>query len=191
MTRFRIIVAAVTLAAISAACGKKASDTPAVPRPVAYPRITLYDSAYKNAQGVPIHFEIQDSAVYDTESGNNGSVWLNVRYPAYRATLHCTFSPVTQATVNNVIANRLERVKLNTGSYPAEVTELTSPGGYDSQIFFTRTGSLTPLQFISAGPEWVVSGALYMEQPGNAPDSVAPVLQSVYRDIIHAAKTVR
>lgn len=177
---------------VLAACSRS-SDTP-VPRPVAYPRVPVYDSTYTAVPGLPLHLELSAHAAAQVDSSHshsNGSIWLNAAYPAYNATLHLTLTPVTPASAPEVIHNRTERMSLNSGGHPTDVSQLAAPSGFSSQILLTPAGSVTPVQFLSVSPQWVVSGALYLPDAETNPDSVAPVLQAVRRDLIHAARTIR
>ncbi len=168
----------------------RSGDTP-VPRPMAYPRIPVHDSVYTAVPLIPIHFELPTAAHTTIDSSHTESIWINAAYPAYKATLHCTITPVTGQTAHEIIRNRTERMSLNTGGHPTEITQLTSPSGYESQILLTPSGTVTPVQFISVSPQWVVSGALYIQPHHSSPDSVAPILRAVRRDLIHASKTIR
>lgn len=189
ITRICSILAAVL---VLAAC-PRGGDTP-VPRPLAYPRMAIYDSVYTALPGIPLHLELSAHAVTSVDSTHSGAdkaLWLNASYPAYNATLHLTLTPVTPATAPEVIHNRTERMALNSGGNPTEISELSSLSGFNSQILLTPAGSVTPVQFLSVSPQWVVSGALYLPDAEINPDSVAPVLQAVRRDLIHAAQTIR
>ena len=177
------------LAVIAVACGHGSQDN-AVPRPVAYPRIEIYDSAYSAVDSLPLHIEANSHALRSVSQGHNGAIWLNMEYPAYRSKLFVTLTPVTDATAAGVIENRTERMSLNSGGNTTEITEITSPGGWNTQLLLTRNGSVTPVQFISVAPKWVVSGSLTLESAVASPDSVAPIVSAVHRDLIHLAKTI-
>lgn len=178
-------------AALSLLAACSHSDHTPVPRSVAYPRVPVYDSAYVAVPSLPLHLELSANAVTQVDSAHSGSMWINATYPAYNATLHLTLTPVTPATEAEVIANRTERMSLNSGVHPTEITQLTSPAGFRSQVLFTPAGSVTPVQILSVSPRWVISGALYHPQADSSPDSIAPVLRAVRRDLIHTAKTIR
>ncbi len=48
----------------------------------------------------------------------------------------------------------------------------------------------TPVQFLSIGRDWAVSGALRFSAERVATDSVMPILEAVRADLIHAAKNL-
>lgn len=165
----------------------------AVPRPVAFPRIEIPAERYVAADSVPMHFEINASASTERREQDE-TVWLTITYPGYfpGTAIYCTFTPVTSENVDEVIANRTERMALNSGGADSEMTRLTSQGGLDCSMTVTRAGSATPVQFIAADNGIVVSGAMYINvDAGFAPDSIAPVVDAVSRDMLHTLKTIR
>lgn len=180
-------VAAIMLAA----CG---GDRHAVPRPEAFPRVALYDTVYHKLDSVPALFFVNDSAVVvPDDRPTDGARWVTLSYPRYNALMYLTFTPVTDATVDAVVENRLERMSLNAGSSRTELTELISDGGFSCQMFTTRSGTVTPVQFLAASPALVVSGALFLQhQPTpTSPDSLAPVINAVEADIIYALRRLK
>lgn len=176
------------------ACSDHDNGSAAIPRRQAYPRIRLYDTLYA-ASGLPAGFETNSSAaVIHNQAGESGSkpVWIDITYPAYEATVSCTFTPVTDDKSRQaVIENRLERMSLNLGDRYAEQTEMMSEGGFSTIILDAKGSAVTPLQFLSAGQQWVISGAMYFNRENVNADSVRPAIDAVKNDIIHAAKRLR
>lgn len=164
------------------------SDTP-TPRPVAYPRLSVAPETYHPINAAGVSLEINDAAV-DSLYARQSSTWLNITYPAYcnGSVIYCTITPTSQSEIDRVIDNRLERIALNLGGSPAEVTNLQSPAGWDCRIVKALSPIVTPLQFIASGNEKVITGAYYISAPG---DSVAPLIDAVERDIIHLLKTLK
>lgn len=169
------------------------SDT-AIPRRTAYPRIEIYDSAYTAVGQFPINIEVNENAVAQPDSAHTPSAnrWLNIIYPRYNATLHCTYSPVDTSTISSVMDNRTERMFLNAGDLTSEFTELNTPSGISGSILVTPDSKVTPVQFIATDRKrWVFSGALYFGNALTDADSIAPVIKAVKRDIIHTIKNLR
>lgn len=186
--RSLLTLAAAALIAAAASCSRSA-DT-AVPRPTAYPRIDIYPASYSPVGSFPVHLELNSACTVTVDSLRpDGTAWLTASYPAYGAStrLYITVSPAD----STVAANRSERMALNTGGSPTELTELTSPGGYRSTVALTPSGSATPVQILSVGDSHIVSGALFLESAASAPDSVRPIVEAVRDDLIHAAQTLR
>lgn len=192
MKKLVIIVGALLALAGAVSCG----GDRAVPRPQAFARIEPYDSLYHALDSVPVYFAVNDSAVPvpDKRKAPDGSRWVTLRYPRYGgARLYLTFTPATPATVGEICLNRMERMSLNAGTGTTEVVELTSEGGYVCRLFTTPSGTVTPLQILAVSPRMVVSGALFLEDAAgqSSPDSLAPIVDAVGRDLLHALKTLR
>ena len=164
-----------------------------VPRPTAYPRTSLYDTTYCDVK-LPMGFLVNTNALIsnpEQKSSDSGNQWVDISYPAYSLTLHCTFIPVNNSTRDEITAGRLERMTLNIGYNYAEQTELTSPDGCNTIIFNTMGRSLTPLQFLSVGDDWVISGGAKFSADSVNADSIRPIIEAVKTDIIYAAKRLR
>ena len=185
---------AILCASVLCDCKNNSADTP---RRKAYPRIVTHDSSFVAVANAPLHFEISDFAqiTLDTviaNEKNEGTRWLNVYYSQYNATIHSTFTPVDDSTIDDILENRSERMALNAGNHTSELLELTNANGFASQILVTEESNTTPLQFISTdNKKWVVSGALYLngESKSNV-DSIRPVINVIKRDIIHSLKMI-
>lgn len=175
------------------------NDSTNMPRRKAFPRIEIHDSTYSSLPSSPVYFEISTAAKVTLDSVNTGnetgknSRWFNISYPTYNAVIMCTFTPVNEATIHEVINNRTHRMKLNSGSLTSELTELTNANGFNSQILTTIENRVTPIQFISSDiNDWVVSGAVYFNNNDTVDiDSISPIIFAIKRDIIHALKTIK
>lgn len=178
-------------------CVNNSNDNIAIPRRTAYPRIEVYDSVYSPVIYLPINIEANSRATVRIDSLRNnrdGNRWIDIVYPAYNATLHCTYSPADATTIAGIIENRSERMFLNTGDLTSELTEIFTPSGTTARIANTPASNVTPIQFIASdNRSWVFSGALYLNNQGNPSnsDSVAPVLKAVNRDIMHLIRNLR
>ena len=83
-------------------------------------------------------------------------------------------------------------MELNTGGAVTELTELTSDGGWEGLLAVTRSSLTTPVQLLAHDGNKVLSGVLYFNFPADTPaDSVAPIVKTVRRDMIHALKHLR
>lgn len=170
-----------------------------MPRQKAFPRIVTHDSTFTALASTPLHFEISSAARISLDSINSGKAtgengrWLNISYDDYNAVIYCTFTPVDTSTINDIIANRIERMALNVGGNTSELTELTNANGFSSRILSSLESSVTPVQFLSTdGNDWVVTGALHFSSMTTANiDSLKPIIDVVKRDIIHSLKTIK
>lgn len=166
------------------------------PRRTAFPRLNLCDTLYVKSTLLPINFEINAETIATSDSShtsNDGSKWINVFYPKYNATLYCTYTPVSKATINNVIENRIERISLNIGSNSFELIENNNISDVDIQVFSTPTNIVTPLQFIATNNStWVISGAFCFNERDNiSTDSISPIIKAVKNDILHTTSNLR
>lgn len=168
------------------ACGGEASQSEAIPRPHSYPRLNVYPAHYTSPGSLPCGFRINNYTDLSCTS-NHSSLWANISYPLYNATLRCTFTPATQAQQAEIIDNRLQRMGMNLGDNAAEQTTVASAdSSFTSTLLRSSGPTITPLQFLSTSPHWVVSGALEMPSAAVNIDSVRPLIDAVYADILHS-----
>lgn len=190
------ICALALCAAMLAACSKAEQRT--APRPQAHPRVQQYDAAYAVPEGLPLDFEANAQAKAQVEAQDNGAVWLTVDYPAYDAQLMCTFTPVTPTTVSQVVDNRAERMALNVIGMDPQVDQFVNDAGYAAIIICDPVAVATPVQFLAAPADtaaarWVVSGSAYFAhaQAGAPLDSLAPMVETLLRDVSHSVRALR
>lgn len=175
--------------------GKDTGNVTPVPRRQAYPRIEIPDSAYTDitAGTTTIHIAVNEAAIVTLRTSDDGnSQFVDTAYPKFNSTIFFTVTPVDRTTVADVIANRMERVRLNLGASDAELLEFDSPGGFENKLFVSRGDISTPVQFVATdGNAFVVSGAAFVRDasPVTA-DSIAPIVNMLRRDILHALKTM-
>lgn len=162
-----------------------------IPKRPGYPRAYAYDTCYVQAQGVPIAIEVNSQAQHHAIK-RGGAYWLNIDYPRYNASIYCTFTPVTPATVASVLDNRSERLQLNLGGAVADMEQYETPAGYSVAIATAPSAKATPLQFLASNGRWVLSGAAFFNNSDQFVDidSVAPMVATLRRDIEHALITL-
>lgn len=174
--------------AAAAAAGCSRSDSRPVPRREAYPRIADYGTDYVVPPGLPLRFKANAGARSAVETRADGSVWLSIDYPAYGAKAYCTFTPVDDSNIAQVMANRADRMKQNFGSARPDIEEIDGAGGAISTLATSLAVPSTPVQFVGAAPGWVLSGAVFFEgaRPTTAADSIAPMVQAIRADLAKA-----
>lgn len=189
-----IWVLAIAIAFSVSDCGNGVGDGVAVPRRTAYPRISLYDTVYTEVDRLPVVFEVNSGATVSRASreGETDDNWINVKYDRYGATLHCTYMPVSAATVGDVMSNRIERMSLNVGDLTTDITSISTPAGIAGTVLMTPAAKVTPVQFLATdSATFVLTGALYFDRTISAIDSVKPILESVRGDVVYAMKKLR
>ncbi len=181
-------MAAAGWSALLSDCSGGGGDV-AVPRREAFPRIQLYDTAYRAVEGLPLTLSVNVSALTSVAE-RDGGLWVDIVYPRYHATVYVTLTRVDAVTLPAVMENRLRRMELNRGGEPAEdVEEVESPAGFLASIVAGDAAGLIPMQFISTDHErWVVSGAVVMAGATRtaARDSVRPVVDALRADLRRA-----
>ncbi|MCM1092508.1 MAG: hypothetical protein NC421_00980 [Lachnospiraceae bacterium] len=176
----------IAVAAIS--CTGNGDKAP-VPRRVAYPRVALYDSTYVEITGLPVKFAVNSSVGVMVNQKSEVTQWINIHYPRYGATARLTLQMLPKNEIAATLANRMERAMLDTGGYPTELTELTSPSGVASTIMLTPSATVTPLHFIATdSATFVLSGAV--EFKSTDIEANAPAVNAIHADLLHAAKTI-
>lgn len=161
---------------------------PPVAKPEAYARVVDYGREYVAVDSLPLHFEVNANARLTRKD-----MWLNVTYPAYRATVYLTFTPAEPDAIASIIDNRMERAHLNLASAAGlEISEIVTDE-FTSRLLQSESTTATPLQFVSTdGERWVVSGAVFFENVmPNAPlDSLRPMVETIRRDLIHGLSKI-
>lgn len=186
----RLLLYLWTFIALLLSVGSCSGDGATAPRPKAYPRIAVCDSVYVPLDTMGRHLEFNAGAHVSVDSVGKGGLplWLTADYPLYKNVhIYITISSYGA----DVLANRRERMALNAGDADGVLTELCNPYGFSSEVLLTRYGSMTPVQFIAGSNEVIVSGACYVEGAAECPDSVMPVVDALYADVIHLSKTLR
>lgn len=163
-----------------------------VPRPYAWPRVELYPDSLTEIQSVPVRWIANASALATVRSGNANSVWADIRYPAYQATLFLTFISCDRMTADSIIANRRHRIALNIGDTPASKEMIGSQGGgFDSELVTATAASPAPLQFVSSGERMIVTGTLFFDRAPVSYDSVRPIVDVLRSEMVRALKSLR
>lgn len=176
---------------LCAACASRSADDGAVPRRPGYARVAEYPALYSPVDSLPLRIEVNSQAITQAERMADGSIWLNILYPAYKATVYCTLTPVDRLTVEAALENRAERIGLNLGAAQAQSEHFTTPGGYYVTLVKAPGALPMPVHFLAVEPDeprWLVSGSAMLSGVGpDAPaDSIGPVIETIYRDISHA-----
>lgn len=174
-----------TLGAITCACGESANSD-AIPRPRAYPRLQLPDTAMTPVADAPLHFVANAEAI--TSIPRPG--WTDISYPNLGAEIHVSFTEVDSTEIPAVMDNRMERLLLNSGSREPRFDEFINEAGFDCLLARTD-GISTPLQFLATDHRcYVVSGAVYFPEYAEATDSLRPATEAIQTDILRALQAL-
>ncbi len=193
--RFEAIALAIAVAALALVSGCRRAEESVYPKPEGWPRIEMPAADYRihNLGGVALM--VNSAATVETHDSKQGALWADLSYPGVsdgKIYLSLTDTGDPEA-LGAAVENRHERMELNTGGALTELTELTSEGGWTCEIALTRSSLTTPVQILAHdGERRMLSGALYLNLPaGTSPDSVAPIVRAVNRDLTEALKHLR
>ena len=196
MRRPRHIAVTACVLAVAALAGcSKAPDT-SVPRPRAYPRIALYDTAYRVVEAAPVCFEANAGAEAECRPGA-----CDIRYPRYGATVYVGVTAVRPENggIAAHIENRLQRMALNLEGVPSHHAEVAVPPGCVARLVIADGPSATPVQLlyadtvrciVASAAAFLHDGTLRVRGAG-AVDSLRPVTDALAADLRRLAATIR
>ncbi len=168
------------------------------PKPDGYFRIDPYPEKYRRVSmqesSSALSFEIPEQAqtvlVNDIQSG--GVRWLNVCFPRYRATLHCSYHPLRGnfEQLNGESKELVYRQSIHPDRVQAIAYADTLQAVYAT--FYDLTAeSATPLQFVvTDSTRYLLRGVLYFDEPGRS-DSIAPVIDDLTHHIFHLIESIK
>lgn len=192
MNRRTLIAAAACLALAVAGLVKSlwpaSADYTPVPRRTAFVRLPALDTAMTAVDSLAVALKVNASATLSRPAPG----WLNVAFPAYGATLHITVTQAAPAGIEDVKANRMQRLMLNSSDMPTDFAEFTNPGGFDV-VVATTEGCATPVQFIATdNSSCVVSGAVFFPgfSAGTPADSLRPAIDMLHADVLRTAASI-
>jgi gliding motility-associated lipoprotein GldD len=193
----RLLLLFVVTTCLWAAC----EEYPAVPKPRAYPRVVYPTKAYQPFDAnycrftfdMPAYAKLErDTTFFEGKPGSD--CWFNLTIPALSATIHCSYYPVTNrkrfdellqdafvmAQKHNVRASYIEEIPV---SRPADRVH--------GMIFNIEGPAASSYQFyLTDSTRHFLRGALYFNTK-TKPDSLAPVMAFVKRDIDKLAETLK
>lgn len=168
-------------------------DDDAVPRPKGWPRIDLPAEAHSawQAEGAPFAAELPIYAVINERKAEDAARWYDLRFAGQRATVHLTYSAVTD-NLPELIEDAHEFKR----KHEAKATRIGSERVLrdSSRVFgtlFDVEGDVaSPCVFyLTDSTRNFLYGALYFDSPPNA-DSLAPVTNRLRADMRRFAATL-
>lgn len=172
---------------LASLCGCGQPDNAAVPKPVAYPRVDVPDSAYVGVDTLGVTLKVNSEADVSVAPSDNGA-WINIGYDTFGAPeVYLTLTRCGDGEVERVLANRRERMALNLGGQRHELVELTTPSGWQCEMAVARGSFTTPVQLLARNSRAVLSGAAVVVFPDSLspdPEALAPVVDFLVRDML-------
>ena len=156
-----------------------------VPRPTAYPRVIDPGTDYVFADSLPVTIEVNRSATISRPAPG----WLDIAYPSLGAAIHLSIISATPDDIDDIIANRSERIDLNLADAAGTARDVTLESeAFTSTLIVAPDARNTPLQFLSTdGSEWVITGAVFFKdvRPDASVDSLSQAVGYIRRDLEH------
>lgn len=187
MMRRLPLLAPLLVLMLAAACGGGQTDSAAVPKPVAYPRVDVPDSAYVGVDAPGVTLRVNESADVNVSPSADGA-WVDIGYGTFGAPrVYLTLTRCGAGGMDEVMANRRERMGLNLGGQRYELVELTTPSGWQCEMAVARGSLTTPVQILAHNDRDVLSGAAVVAYPDSLPPdpvALAPVVDFLARDML-------
>ena len=172
-----------------ASCGK--TNTP---KPYGYYRITTPDTSYVDFASqypqFPYDFALSRNAQVQRRNEPGEQYWINLYYPALRATIHCSYKPVRN-NLRELTEDALEFVYRNASHASAiPEREYAHPEADVYGVLFDLEGNTASSCqfFLTDSTRHFFRASVYCNCPPNA-DSLAPVYEYLRRDVIRLVET--
>lgn len=170
-----------------------AACTDYTPKPMAYPRID------RDVVGSTIYNNMSMSFIYPSDTfikeampDNDKELWFNIIYPQYKATIHCTYLPITKSLLKKALEDDHKLVyshALKAGSISKSLYANPQKEVYGT-IYDIEGSVATPIQFfVTDSVSHFFRGSLYYDYIVKA-DSVKPVTEFIRTDIIRFIETM-
>lgn len=174
-----------------ASCGKTST-----PKPYGYYRITTPDTSYVDFASqypqYPYDFALSRNAQVQRRNEPGEQYWINLYYPALRATIHCSYKPVRN-NLRELTEDALEFVYRNASHASAiPEREYAHPEADVYGVLFDLEGNTASSCqfFLTDSTRHFFRASVYCNCPPNA-DSLAPVYEYLRRDVIRLVETFR
>lgn len=174
-----------------ASCGK--TNTP---KPYGYYRITTPDTSYVDFASqypqFPYDFALSRNAQVQRRNEPGEQYWINLYYPALRATIHCSYKPVRN-NLRELTEDALEFVYRNASHASAiPEREYAHPEADVYGVLFDLEGNTASSCqfFLTDSTRHFFRASVYCNCPPNA-DSLAPVYEYLRKDVIRLVETFR
>ena len=157
-----------------------------VPKPYGYFRIDLPEHTYyyPSLSHYPYTFLISQHATIRPVKRQGERYWLDITYPAYHATIHCSYKPVRSnlRVLTDDAAEFVFSHVIKASAIPEQVYE--HPEEHVYGLWFDLEGNTaTPLQFyLTDSTRHFFRAALYFNNIPNQ-DSLAPVTAFIREDM--------
>lgn len=184
-----LVVVSALVAGVVLAAGRQ----PAVPREYGYFRIDLPEPSYSRYQGAqPYSFLLSNYAVVRPHGKPAERDWADIVYPAWHATVHCSYMPV-KGNLKQLSDDAMEFVYKHTikASAIPEQMYVNDEEKVYALLFDFEGNTATTMQFVvTDSVRHFFRGAVYFNNVPNA-DSIAPVASFIRQDMVTLIESFR
>ena len=174
---------------VLASCSKTS-----VPKPYGYFRITPPDTAYiafeTQYPAYPYTFDLSQNAIVKPRTDVDEPYWINLYYPFFDATIHCSYKPVRH-NLRELTNDALEFVYRN-ASFANAIPErgYSHPEADVYGVLFDLEGNTASSCqfFITDSIGHFFRASVYCNCPPNA-DSLAPVYDYLRADVVRMVES--
>lgn len=190
------ILFACVVIVVFVACG----TDPDLPKPRGYPRVIYPERAYQPFVAdycgftfeYPTYAQIQKDTLFFEEKPAD-ECWFNIYYPAFDATVHCSYYPIPNRKRFDQLTNDAFTLvgKHNIKADYINEISVKNPNGVVGVVFDLTGPAASPFQFyLTDSTSNFLRGALYFNTQSR-PDSLAPVFDFLKTDIMHLVETLK
>lgn len=174
---------------VFASCSKTS-----IPKPYGYYRIAVPDTAYVDfalqCPNYPYNFALSKNTVVKPRTDVDEPYWINLYYPVFDATIHCSYKPVHH-NLRELTNDALDFVYRN-ASFANAIPEqdYAHPEAKVYGVLFDLEGNTASSCqfFVTDSTHHFFRASVYCNCPPNA-DSLAPVYEYLRKDVIQMVET--
>ncbi len=179
--KIRTLLGIVLCVGLLTACGEAY-----VPKPRGYYRIDIPEAQYERWEGdqYPYSFGGSKNAEYYPRIKDGEKYWLDIYYPAFDVTIHCSYKPVQRNL--RALSDDAQQFAFNHAAMATAIPEqgFANPEADVYGVFYQLMGNTaSPFQFyLTDSTKNFFRGAVYFHCTPNQ-DSLAPVIDYLQHDV--------
>lgn len=164
------------------------------PKGYGYYRIDVPEFNYEHfaPKGYPYQFELSTNAVVDFQPRDAEPYWIDIRYPQFRAKIHCTYKRIRNRKDFRAFSNECQDFVYNHVNKASSIPEkeFSNDSLHVWGLFYELRGNTaSPIQlYLTDSVHHFFRGAVYIESLPNQ-DSLAPVINYIVADAMHLVET--
>ena len=169
------------------------NETP-LPKPRAFARIDRIDESRQKFSGEKFSFNYSKEALVEfIPSDDNSEIWINISYPIYNTTIHCSYIPVDERHPLRTLLDDSYHLAFSHSSKANNIQQNRIEGDDNNQttVYYIGGDVATPIQFyVTDNTTHFFRGSVYYNQSVNS-DSVASITGYMKNDILELARSLK